>query len=136
MKPPDEVKLEFLRQWVAKAEEDLGAARALFDSEEGYYAAIGFHCQQAVEKYLKALLTWRQVEFPKTHDLLQLLSLLSLTDPELVHSLSNIEELTPFGVAMRYPGDAPEPSRNESQSALHIADATRTAIIQTLPDSL
>ncbi|HOE12382.1 MAG TPA: HEPN domain-containing protein [bacterium] len=31
-----------------------------------------FHAQQAAEKYLNALLTWHQIEFPKTHSSLDL----------------------------------------------------------------
>ena len=34
---------------------------------------VGFHCQQAAEKYLKAFLTHSRIEFPRTHDLKALL---------------------------------------------------------------
>ena len=34
---------------------------------------VGFHCQQAVEKNLKVLLSFYQVGFPKTHEIEQLL---------------------------------------------------------------
>ena len=37
---------------------------------------IGFHAQQAVEKFLKAALSHHRVAFAKTHDLVQLLNLL------------------------------------------------------------
>src|ERR1039457_6652020 len=30
---------------------------------------VGFHCQQTVENYLKVLLTFYQIEFPKTHEI-------------------------------------------------------------------
>jgi hypothetical protein len=38
--------------------------------------AVAVHSQQAVQKALKALLVWYQVEFPKTHDIKRLLDLL------------------------------------------------------------
>ena len=42
---------------------------------------VGFHCQQTVEKYLKVLLTFYQVEFPKTHEIERLLALASSANP-------------------------------------------------------
>jgi predicted nucleotidyltransferase len=38
-------------------------------SSERFREIVAFHCQQAVEKFLKALLVRRQIEFPKTHDI-------------------------------------------------------------------
>jgi HEPN domain-containing protein len=43
--------------------------------------AVAVHSQQAVQKALKALLVWYQVEFPKTHDIKRLLDLLAVADP-------------------------------------------------------
>jgi len=37
-----------------------------------YYEGIGFHCQQAVEKYLKAVLVASGLPAPFTHDLTRL----------------------------------------------------------------
>lgn len=41
-----------VREWLAYARADQQAANALF--EAGLYSACAFHCQQAVEKLLKA----------------------------------------------------------------------------------
>jgi len=60
------------------------------------------------EKYLKAFLVSRQIEFPKTHDLEELLELLEPVHSELAAALEGIEMLSPFGVKIRYPGDFPE----------------------------
>ncbi len=51
MKPPEEIKGELLRQWLSRADEDVGVARHLVSSETAYFATVGFHAQQAVEKY-------------------------------------------------------------------------------------
>jgi HEPN domain-containing protein len=74
MRPPEQVKLELVRQWLAKADNDLETAKFLFASGRPFFSAICFHSQQAAEKYFKALLTWHQIEFPKTHDLELLLA--------------------------------------------------------------
>ena len=75
---------------------------------------IAFHCQQAVEKYLKALLVRRQVEFPKTHDIAKLLV------------------LTPFGVEVRYPSEAPEVLQGGETEAIGIARRVRNAVMISL----
>jgi len=48
---------------------------------------VGFHCQQAVEKYLKVLLTFYQIEFPKTHEIERLLALVSGANPNVADAL-------------------------------------------------
>lgn len=67
-----------MKQWLGKADRDLAVAELLLGQGAVYYEALAFHCQQAGEKYLKALLTWYQVEFPRTHDIGQLLDLLGM----------------------------------------------------------
>lgn len=59
MRPPEEVKRDLVRQWLAKADEDLSAAQALWSLGTAFFSTIGFHCQQAAEKYFKAFLTWQ-----------------------------------------------------------------------------
>jgi hypothetical protein len=59
MKPPDAIRRELVAQWLARAEEDLGVARHLLAERLPYYTAIGFHAQQAAEKYVKAFLVAR-----------------------------------------------------------------------------
>jgi HEPN domain-containing protein len=60
MRPADEVKRDIVRQWLAKAEEDLGAAEILISHKTAYLSAVGFHRQQAAEKFFKALLTFNR----------------------------------------------------------------------------
>jgi hypothetical protein len=48
---------------------------------------VGFHCQQTVEEYLKVLLTFYQIEFPKTHEIWRLLALVSSVNPEAANAL-------------------------------------------------
>lgn len=128
MRPPEEVKLGFVRQWLAKADEDIRACEALVNGDPPFCYPACFHAQQAAEKYLKALLTWRQIEFPKTHDIGQLLDLLRPAFPDLASDLRDATLLTPFGVEIRYPGDQPEPTVEETRQALGVAGQVRDAI--------
>ena len=66
---------------------------------------ICYHCQQAAEKALKALLiaTLENADAPKTYDLALLADNLSVQfdiDDSLYNSCS---DLTPYGVKVRYP---------------------------------
>jgi len=78
--PAREQALSVVRGWAQKAENDLKVALLVFRAaEEGPTEAIAFHAQQCVEKYLKALLCWKGIDFPKTHDVGQLILLLPPT---------------------------------------------------------
>ena len=46
----------FVHQWISKAEEDLLVVEKLTEIEVFATSSVCFHCQQAVEKYLKAFL--------------------------------------------------------------------------------
>jgi HEPN domain-containing protein len=97
---------------------------------------IAFHCQQASEKYLKAFLVSLQIEFPKTHDLEELLELLAPVSPDVAAMLEGIEMLRPFGVKIRYPGDLPELLPGQEQTAFNLAKRTRGAIMAQLQQHL
>ena len=51
MKSPEEVKREFVHQWLGKAESDLKAARHLLDGEAELSFGAAFHAQQAVRDF-------------------------------------------------------------------------------------
>jgi HEPN domain-containing protein len=108
MKPPDVALRELVLQWLDKAAADFDAAEQLSTQSGRFREIVAFHCQQAAEKYLKALLVRRQVEFPKTHDIAKLLDRVATVDVSTAESPRGADSLTPFGVDARYPSDAPE----------------------------
>ena len=63
---------------------------------------IGFHCQQAAEKILKALLSDVGVRFRKTHEIGALMALLAEAGRALPDQFENLDALTPFGATYRY----------------------------------
>ena len=63
-------------EWIQKAEGDfITAGRELRARKFPNYDAVCFHSQQVAEKYLKAYLQESSVSIPKTHIILDLLSL-------------------------------------------------------------
>jgi HEPN domain-containing protein len=134
MKDHEKVKLEFTCDWIKKAENDFAIAHHLNNSGEIYAFGTTFHAQQAVEKYLKAFLVWHQIEFRKTHDIQELLTLTSQVDPELLVIIHEAAELTPYGVEYRYPGDYPDITLNDAVKAITTAHHVRDEIRSRLPE--
>lgn len=132
MKPPEEVRREFVRQWLDKAESDFKLAEHLISENAPFLEAACLHAQQAAEKYLKAFLVEHQVEFPKTHNLGHLLDLSATIDSSLVKRLQQITVLNPYGVDYRYPGDFPEITRDDAGKALKLVGMVRDAILRAL----
>ena len=128
MKQRDAVRRKLAAEWLVKADDDMTVAENLPTEGSAYTNAITFHCQQAAEKYLKALLTWHAVEFPKTHDLDQLLDLAQTIDKRLADSLRDVIVLTPYGVELRYPGDRPDATLEQAREAVRLAREVRTAV--------
>jgi HEPN domain-containing protein len=132
MKPPDAALREMVRQWLDKAGADFDAAEELSTQGGRFREIVAFHCQQAVEKYLKAFLVRRQIEFPKTHDLAKLLDRVATVDASIAESLRDADALTPYGVEARYPSDAPEVLPGGEVEAIDMARVVRNAVMISL----
>src|SRR5438552_18158921 len=111
-------------EWVQKAEEDYHVAVNTHRGGGRFHNAVCFHCQQAVEKYLKALLEERGLSVPKTHDLNRLRALLVPHYPRLPVRRA-LQFLTPFAIETRYPGD--RASKRDATAALRWAGKSRAA---------
>jgi HEPN domain-containing protein len=129
---PEQVREEFVQQWLLKAEEDLNAAKSLLPHGETFLSTVCFHSQQAVEKYLKAFLIRHQVEFRKTHDISELLDLIGPIDANLSDSLRDTVVLTDYGVDVRYSSDSPSVTASDAQQAVQLADKVRKAVLELL----
>ncbi len=121
MKPLDDPEV---REWLLKVAEDCRVAEVLSASAEPLDDAICFHCQQAAEKLLKALLVADGVPPPRTHDLESLADLLSSAQslPEdLEDALTHLSELS---VIPRYPVSSERRSPDRAQRAMDALDRT------------
>jgi HEPN domain-containing protein len=136
MRPPEEeVVRKLIGDWTHKADADIQSAETLLSHDPPLIYPSCFHSQQAAEKYLKAYLTWRQLEFPKTHSIRELLNLVELTDTKLAKTLLPAAALTPYAVEFRYPADIPEPTLAQAREALTLAQSVAKAILKILPIS-
>ena len=98
---PDEVQA-----WLLKAANDLLSARILLGHDPPVLGTACFHCQQTVEKGLKAFLVWKEVPFEKVHSLTYLLDLCEGQDSGYTSLRDRAETLAPYAVEVRYPGEA------------------------------
>ena len=62
--------------WIVKGNRDLELARAMLPNWAKFPDLLCYHCQQAAEKHLKALLLHHGQAVKRTHDLEELLDLL------------------------------------------------------------
>ncbi|MBN2181125.1 MAG: HEPN domain-containing protein [Sedimentisphaerales bacterium] len=117
----DEHDREAVRQWLAKAQSDWDAVEILTASERCPNDTVCFHCQQFVEKMLKALLTKNEIEAPKTHDLRRLIQLAQPFAKELSLLADVSDELTIHGVETRYPGELRKIKKSEMIKVVELA---------------
>jgi HEPN domain-containing protein len=85
-----------------KAEADAVAMRTLAGNSEISDDIVGFHAEQAVEKWLKAVIGNSGVAFEYTHDLRHLVELVKTAVGEFPFDLGEVIALTEYAVPLRY----------------------------------
>lgn len=136
MKPPDDVAQRLARDWLAKAATDLLVCEQLAAQGAAFSEVVAFHAQQVAEKSVKAMLVWRQVEFPKTHDIERLLELLATCDEALAETIADAAELTPYGVEYRYPGEYAPVSAEAVAVCVRLAHKVHDEVARRLPEDV
>ena len=115
------------REWVKFAEEDFSVAASLFRRRKRDAAnSIGFHCQQCVEKYLKARMVEDGIAVLKTHDLQVLLNVIAPRQPLWSSFNVVLGNLTSYAVKFRYPGHVA--TRADAREALKACRSIRAEI--------
>jgi HEPN domain-containing protein len=117
---------EAAEQWLAFARQDLRMAELAF--AEGIYNQTCFHAQQCVEKAIKGWLEQQGRTPPRTHRLVDLLTLLP---PDLLGELNEaLGLLDRFYIPTRYPDALPGmlpdgfPGQRDAREALDLAGQT------------
>jgi HEPN domain-containing protein len=113
--------IERLKDWILKADHDLGTAILIQSHIPVYSDTLAFHCQQAVEKYIKCLLELKSISFQRSHDLRYLLDLLDDSIPITQAMYQKAMKLNGFSVEIRYPEIKIELSKVERDEAIQIA---------------
>lgn len=123
----DDLK-NYIRQWFLIADHDLTTAKTILHYEPMITDTACFHCQQAVEKYLKAFLIYKGATISKTHSIDFLLKQCKAIDAEF----DSIEEngLDDFAVTIRYPDDYIAPELYKAQDYLSTAEKVKELVLK------
>ncbi|MBS3967102.1 MAG: HEPN domain-containing protein [Truepera sp.] len=131
-----EAKSEIVRQWLTRAERDLGSAERLAAGSAPYLDTAVYHCQQAGEKAVKGFLAFAEHELEKTHDVERLVKLAEAYEPAFQHHRSAARLLTPYATRFRYISEALEPSRDEFNEAFKAAEGLYHFTLSLLPEEV
>jgi len=116
----------YVRAWLEKAEHDVVSAQRLLEIEPMILDNACFHCQQAIEKFLKALLAYHGVEIEKTHNIIFLLS--QCSDFDAIFSTIDPLNINAYAVQGRYPDENIAPSLEEVKIFYQLALYIKTLV--------
>ncbi len=108
--------------WLTKAQHDLASARMLFSGNNPILDVAVYHTEQCAEKALKAFLAFKKQPIMKTHDLSVLIDLCVDIDPDFNELYDSIENLNPYSILYRYPGEIMEPEKEEVLEAIELSE--------------
>lgn len=109
--------------WAEYAEDDWNTAKILLKRKKPSTMAVCYHAQQSAEKYLKALLVAKKVNFPKTHDLTTINMICGNNAILTGFSTEALTILSDHAVTARYPGDMP--TTEDAKESIAIAKTIR-----------
>ena len=93
------MKEKIVKEWIYKAEEDYESAISLARKKKNPVPdAVCFHCQQCIEKYLKAYLSYHDVEPLEIHDLQVLRKLCAGIDKDFGTVSDGLDILNAYAV--------------------------------------
>ena len=118
--------IDYIREWLRKADDDIIIAGRAIDFPPVILDIACFHCQQAVEKYLKAFLLYQRQRIKKTHFVSYLQVKCAEVDKEFAKI--DLKKLDDFAVDIRYPDDAIAPTLEESKEYLQTAEAIKELV--------
>ena len=119
---------KLVNAWFNKAEKDLITVEHEFFFDDPVYETICFHCQQAVEKFLKGYLIYLEIGYQKTHELGELVAVCERKDKGIAHLKEEADKLTDYAVEIRYPDDYYEIHENDAKEAFEIAKEVKAYI--------
>jgi HEPN domain-containing protein len=121
---------DYIQKLLTKAEHDLQAAENLIHSKPQVLDAACFHCQQCAEKYLKAYLFSKGIDFEKIHDIKKLQSDCAKIDKDFLDL--NFENLDIYAVEARYADNFLLPELSEAEKYFEIARQIKELVLGKL----
>ena len=110
------------RMLMDAAKRDVDALQVMYRSGGVSDEVFGFHVQQAAEKLLKAWIALLGEVYPLTHNIKDLLDLLTGRGAA-VEPFASMVDYTPYAVEFRYAGVGPDAQPIDREGALALVDA-------------
>lgn len=125
---------EEVKKWIIKALNDYKTAEKLINlpEDEIITDTLCFHCQQTVEKLLKAFLVYSGIEFGKVHNIEYLIKLCSNVDSDFENLYELTANLTDYSVDVRYTDEFYIPTIEEAKKAFDSATKVKEYIFKKL----
>jgi HEPN domain-containing protein len=110
------------QQWLDFASEDLTVARLVFTEE--HFAHACFLSQQCMEKALKAFLLAKLNQYPRVHNLTDLLTQCAAIDTVFSQFVADCATVDQYYIPTRYPAGLPSglPGNTHAQAAIASAE--------------
>jgi len=97
-------EIDITNEWLLIAYDDYDSAKFLYDNKiPKPLEIICYHCQQSVEKSLKAFICAHDIDIPKTHEVKKLCEKCSKIDDSFAVLFDDCEELEVYATETRYP---------------------------------
>jgi HEPN domain-containing protein len=98
--------ISLAHEWLRYSGNDLISARHLYEDLYPKQTEVACYLsQQCAEKALKGYIFFRDIEPPKTHNLIELCQICMKQDNMFSQIMDACADLTPYGVAVRYPNE-------------------------------
>lgn len=120
----------YIESWLNKAEHDLLSAQRLLEIEPMILDNACFHCQQAIEKYLKAFLIYHGRDVERTHNVIFLLSECATFDQ--VFATVDPMNINAYAVQGRYPDSNLLPTKEEARSYYQLGFQVKGLVTERL----
>lgn len=127
---------DLVRYWLYHVEVDLRCAEVDLAAAPPLTLDACFHCQQAVEKALKAFLVYRDVEFETSHLIAYLLDLCAGQEPLFEELRASAVPLTVYASRLRYPLFDLRVSLERAGQDLDVARRVRQFVLDRLPEDV
>lgn len=121
---------EHVEAWMLKAEHDIISADRLIGIEPMILDSACFHCQQAIEKLLKAFLCYKEQDIERTHNIRFLLEKCSEFD--LSFETLDPRNINMYAVWGRYPDDTLMPTTEEAKYFFQLANQVNAMVKERL----
>lgn len=128
---PDDLIMQETARWLRFAKEDLDAAIMLQSGTPRHCCLLA---QQSAEKAIKSIFVFLDMRIPRSHDLDMLKNLLS-DEWEVKTHFDDLSELSFWAVESRYPGDMPEATGEDADTAVRLAKGILISVENSLREN-